>query len=108
MLDYVLYAAYIQNLKGGGDSPSRSYVEKSLYIVVTLSWLMYMDLERVHFFLESNIQDHHIYKSILTLLIGVLQTTIESGNEHDRFVVAVTKDNNTVGHTMFMLINCKI
>ena len=29
----------------------------------------------------------------------VLQTTIESGNEHDRFAVAATEDNNTVGHT---------
>ena len=58
-----------------------------------------MDSEREHFCLESTVRGHHIYKSTWTPHIGqVLQTATESGNEHDRFAVAVRKDDNTVGH----------
>ena len=58
-----------------------------------------MDSEREHFCLVSTVRGHHVYKSTWTLLLGqVLQTSTESGNEHDRFAVAVTKDDNAVGH----------
>ena len=58
-----------------------------------------MDLEREHLCIESAVRGHHIYKRTWTPLIGeVLQTATERRNEHDRFAVAVTKDDNTVGH----------
>ena len=58
-----------------------------------------MDSEREHFCLESTVRGHHVYKSTWTPLLGqVLQTSTESGNEHDRFAVAFTKDDNAVGH----------
>ena len=58
-----------------------------------------MDSEREHFRLESTVRGHHIHKYTWTLLIGeVLQTATERLNEHDRFAVAIMKDENTVGH----------
>ena len=40
-----------------------------------------------------------MYKRIWTPLIGeLLQTVTEAGNGHDRFAVAVKKDDDVVGH----------
>ena len=57
-----------------------------------------MEPDREHFYLESTVRGHHVYKSIWTPFIGqVLQTSTEE-NGHDRFAIAVKKDDIAVGH----------
>ena len=70
----------------------------SCSVAICHSCITNVDSEREHFCLETTVRGHHIYKSTWTPHIGqILQTAIESGNEHDRPAVAVRKDN-TVGH----------
>ena len=72
----------------------------SCLVAASHSWIINMDSEREHFCLESTVRGHHVYKSTWTPLLGqVLQTSTESGNEHDRFAVAVTKDDNACSWT---------
>ena len=58
-----------------------------------------MGSETEHHCFESTVRAHHVYKRTWTPLIGeLLQTATEAGNGHDRFAVAVKKDDDVVGH----------
>ena len=58
-----------------------------------------MGSETEHLCFESTVRGHHVYKRMWTPLIGeLLQTVAEAGNGHDRFAVAVEKDDDVVGH----------
>ena len=47
---------------------------------------------------DSVVRGHHIYKSILTPVIGEeLNLECEESNEHDEYAVAVRKNGETVG-----------
>ena len=49
--------------------------------------------------IESVIRGHHIFKSIWTPFIWeILPPKVEVGNVHDNQAVAVSKNDNTVGH----------
>ena len=51
------------------------------------------------FRLESIVRGHNVYKSVWTPFNGeILPLSIEDGNEHDSFAVAVLKDTVIVGH----------
>ena len=51
------------------------------------------------YFFESAARGYHVYRRIWNARIGEqLQATPDHGNTEDRFTVALTKDDKTVGH----------
>ena len=52
-----------------------------------------MGSEREHFCFESTVRGHHVYKRIWTPIRGEILQTITKRNEHDRFAVAVKKED---------------
>ena len=67
--------------------------------MLIVTWRQTMASETEHFCFESTVRGHHVYKRIWTPLIGeLLQTVTETGNGHDKFAVAVKKDDDVVGH----------
>ena len=57
--------------------------------------------EREHFFLESIVRGHHIYKQIWTTHYGEILHAITKNNEvllHERFAVALKRFKGSIGH----------
>ena len=52
-----------------------------------------------HLAIESTVRGHHVYKRRWTPAIGEeFNVLAEAGNIHDRFAVAVYRDDSIVGH----------
>lgn len=58
-----------------------------------------MESDREYYHLESCIRGHHVYMRVWTPHVGeILHTRKEAVNHHDRFAVAVLKEDRIVGH----------
>ena len=55
--------------------------------------------DRENYYLDSCVRGHHVYLRVWTPHVGeILSTRKEAGNHHNRFAVAVLKDDRIVGH----------
>ena len=62
-----------------------------------------------YFEVDGMIRGFHIYKDIWELVIGEeLQCSLDDGNLHDPFAVAVVKNGFTVGHLKQGAISCVV
>ena len=56
-------------------------------------------MDEEHFFLDSSVRGHHVYKAVWEPLVGeMLQVCAQEGNAHDRYAVATLRDDVIVGH----------
>ena len=61
-----------------------------------------MESDRENYYLDTCVRGHHVYMRVWTPHVGeILGTRKEAGNNHDRFAVAVLKDDRTVGLVKF-------